>query len=282
MVAEPFLYKGIVVVTFGVIDGPTATNPNRITFTFDSPGDDDMINSNFIHQIKDIGGGQLEATKLTVEGVREVIKTNHANRKEVLFSIHGYADDPRRHLATNIKNTNHRVLNECIMRIPILWWPSEQGKQDGVAHFYDQRVSESAGRLLQSLTSPNQNETVSKSIVCHSIGNRILEHFANEGVTFDNIFMVDADIDYRVFNREYINGGLFGISAKREGLKIRNMLTEGKGGKIHVLYSNKKVDTLHVSSVERLRSRLGFTGVNPKNVHPEVKDSIVGVDCSLF
>ena len=275
---ENYLYEGIIVTTFGVIDGPTATNPNRITFNFDSPGDDDNINANFIHKIKDIGGGQLEATKLTVEGVREVITKDHANRKEVLFSVHGYTDDPRRHLATKIKNTN-RPLNE-FMRIPILW-PSEQGKQDGVAHFYDQRVSESAGRLLQSLTSPNQNETISKSIVCHSIGNRILEHFANEGVTFDDIFMVNADIDSRLFNREYINGGLFGIGAKREGLKIRNMLTEGKGGKIHVLYS-KKVDTLHVSSVKRLRSRLGFTGVNPKRVHPEVKDSIVGVDCSLF
>ena len=282
MAAENYLYEGIIVTTFGVIDSPTATNPNQVTFNFDSPGDDDKNAASFIHRIKDIGGGQFEATKLTVEGVREVVMTTGEAKGKLLFSVHGFATKPREYLENTIANAQ-RDFNKFRL-IPVIW-PSEG---DLTKYYEDQFFSELVGKLLQSITPTGQNETISKSILCHSMGNRVLRNFANEGVTFDNIFMVAADVDEDLFNAGKLNGD------EEQALNIKNMLTKGKGGKIHVLYS-KKDEALSLSAGAFLpdllgfagaflrgnpdpRPRLGREGVDLNNVIPEVKDFIASKD----
>ena len=286
MAAENYLYEGIIVTTYGVIDSPTEENPNRVTFNFESPGDDDNVAANFIHQIKDIGGGLLEGTKLTVEGVREVAMNGEAKGK-LLFSIYGFAADPRGYM---IQISYAQRDFKKFMLIPVIW-PSK-GKI--MAYFADQRLSASAGELFQSITPTGQNETISKSILCHSMGNRVLRNFANEGVTFDNIFMVAADVDANLFNARWLGCLLVHSNKKEQALNIKNMLTKGKGGKIHVLYS-KKDEALSLSAGAFLpdllgfagaflrgnpdpRPRLGREGVDLNNVIPEVKDFIASKD----
>jgi len=266
MAAENYLYEGIIVTTFGVIDSPTATNPNQVTFNFDSPGDDDKNAASFIHRIKDIGGGQFEATKLTVEGVREVVMTTGEAKGKLLFSVHGFATKPREYLENTIANAQ-RDFNKFRL-IPVIW-PSEG---DLTKYYEDQFFSELVGKLLQSLTPTGQKETISKSILCHSMGNRVLRNFANEGVTFDNIFMVAADVDEDLFNAGKLNGD------EEQALNIKNMLTKGKGGKIHVLYS-KNDNALNASFfANSFRPRLGREGIKLDKVIPEVKDFIASKD----
>ena len=120
------------------------------------------------------------------------------------------------------------------------------------------------------------------------MGNRVLRNFANEGVTFDNIFMVAADVDANLFNVGWF------WPKNEQALNIKNMLTKGKGGKIHVLYS-KKDEALSLSAGAFLpdllgfagaflrgnpdpRPRLGREGVDLNNVIPEVKDFIASKD----
>ena len=264
MAAENYLYEGIIVTTYGVIDSPTEENPNRVTFNFESPGDDDNVAANFIHQIKDIGGGLLEGTKLTVEGVREVAMNGEAKGK-LLFSIYGFAANPRGYM---IQISYAQRDFKKFMLIPVIW-PSK-GKI--MAYFADQRLSASAGKLLQSITPTGQNETISKSILCHSMGNRVLKNFANQGVTFDNIFMVAADVDEDLFN-----AGWFG-SKNEQALNIKNTLTEGKGGKIHVLYSKNDNALFGSCFANGFKARLGREGIKLDKVIPEVKDFIVSKD----
>ncbi len=70
------------------------------------------------------------------------------------------------------------------------------------------------------------------------------------------------------------------------------MLTEGKGGKIHVIYNKNDKDLL-LSTVVNLKARLGRSGVplegvddkcnffcneGKEEIHPDVKDCLVSVD----
>lgn len=284
MSTENYLYKGIVVTTYGVIDSPIAGNKNRVTFNVDSPGNEDNVTATFIHQIKVVDEDQYEATKLTVEGVREQIKKDllEANKKKVLFYVHGFATKPIGYL----KNIDSIAFQKNIfMLIPVLW-PSEGnlGAEDpqlllGGRHPYqkDQAFSEAAGKLLQSLAPTDQTESISKSILCHSMGNRVLRFFANEGVTFDNIFMVAADVDAALFDAS-TGWRWWPWSNNKENIKqaldIMKMLTKGKGGKIHVLY-NEEDEALKGSVVlNSFQVRLGSKDVDLEKVIPEVKGFI--------
>jgi hypothetical protein len=117
------------------------------------------------------------------------------------------------------------------------------------------------------------------------MGNRVLRNFASGGYQFDNIFMVASDVDSRIFTENYINGGKE-EEWRKDGLEIKGMLSEDKGGKIHILV-NKKDPKLLLSFIATSRGRLGRSehlskdscccGKNEKN-HDEIKDYLVAVD----
>ena len=62
---------------------------------------------------------------------------------------------------------------------------------------------------------------------------------------------------------------------KEQALNIKNTLTEGKGGKIHVLYSKKDEALFGAFFTNFFKTRLGREGVDLNKVIPEVKDFIV-------
>ena len=142
MAAENYLYEGIIVTTYGVIDSPTEENPNRVTFNFESPGDDDKNAASFIHWIKDIGGGLFEVTKLTVEGVREVVMATGEAKGKLLFSVRGFASKPHEYMENTIANAQ-KDFNKFRL-IPVIW-PSEG---DLTKYYEDHFFSESVGKLL--------------------------------------------------------------------------------------------------------------------------------------
>ena len=128
-------------------------------------------------------------------------------------------------------------------------------------------------------------ETFSKSLLIHSMGNRVLRSFANPNFNFSNIFMVAPDVDARIFTTKYINGGT--QEWRQDGLRIREMLSED--GKIHVIY-NRNDRMLLPSMFLNFSQRLGRTGIDhgglfccntsQDDLHEDVQGRIVAVDWS--
>ena len=294
---EEYIYEGIVLTSIDVVDSPTSTAPSRVTFSTATRGTRNDTTATFIHKVRDVkdpSGEEaelLEAEKLSVEQVRSLIngesednaerstdeKDAGANRK-VLFSVHGAQGNSRGYLL-QIKQVEERF--KKFKLVPILW-PS--AGQEFLAYFTDRGWSKAAGAAFQSMIPAT--ETFSKSVLCHSMGNRVLKYFANEANSlFDNIFMVASDVNSDLFNKKYIDGG--NQEWRKDGVRITDMLTKGKGGKIHVVH-NKNDQSLLLSAVINTSARLGRQGLpldgdgcfstNHDEVHPEVKDHIVNVD----
>mmetsp|Transcript_21514 Transcript_21514/g.26393 ORF Transcript_21514/g.26393 Transcript_21514/m.26393 type:complete len:319 (+) Transcript_21514:103-1059(+) len=287
-----FVYEGIVAVTIDVVDSPTDANPNRVTFSADASGRRDDSTATFIYRIKDVkdkNNGLLEATKLTVKEVQSIVNAKSENAAErstdekdedtnrkILFSVHGYNGNPRGYLL-QVKYYEQRFKKFQI--VPVIW-PSAGF---ALGYFSDKALSRAAGKAFQSLIPIS--ESFSKSILCHSMGNRVLKYFAKGPLacSFDNIFMVAPDLNNDLFNKNNVERG------NNYALLIKDLLTKEKGGKIHVLY-NKNDSDLLLSTVVNFGCRLGRQGVplddddgcnlfrKKDSVHPAVKDFVVNVD----
>ena len=86
------------------------------------------------------------------------------------------------------------------------------------------------------------------------MGNRVLKYFANEANSlFDNIFMVASDVNSDLFNKKYIDGG--NQEWRKDGVRMTDMLTKGKGGKIHVVH-NKNDPSLLILGVLDLEGKV--------------------------
>mmetsp|Transcript_13925 Transcript_13925/g.20866 ORF Transcript_13925/g.20866 Transcript_13925/m.20866 type:complete len:113 (+) Transcript_13925:287-625(+) len=89
------------------------------------------------------------------------------------------------------------------------------------------------------------------------MGNQVLRNFASGGNQFGSIFMVASDIDRGIFTESYINCG--NEEWRKDGLEFKGMLSEDKGGKMHILV-NKKDNQLLLSSIINFGGRLGKSG----------------------
>ena len=99
---------------------------------------------------------------------------------KLLFSVRGFASKPHEYMENTIANAQ-KDFNKFRL-IPVIW-PSEG---DLTKYYEDHFFSESVGKLLQSITPTGQNETISKSVLCHSMGNRVLRYFASKkGLCWD-------------------------------------------------------------------------------------------------
>lgn len=306
-----YIYEGIVLTTIDVVDSPTASSPNRVVFSASTPGRKDDTTATFLHKVRDVVDSSssskkskmlLEAETLTPEEVRKMIiqsKSESGTEQKILFSVHGFNADPRGYLLQvrwiETENGNGRF--QKFKLIPVLW-PSA-GLMIG--YYRDKALSSAAGRALRSIVEPANSLGFSKSLLCHSMGNRVLRNFANASYNFDHIFMVAPDVPHDIFHKKYIDGGkekrkeeanMDDNDPRTAGLRIRDMLTEGKGGKIHVLYNKNDKDLL-LSTVVNFNSRLGRTGAPPadgdsdgtcccngdaEEIHPDLKDYLVSVD----
>ncbi len=290
-----YIYQGIVLTSIDVVDSPTPSSPNRVVFSASTPGRTDDTTATFIYKVKDVvddvddNNGLLEAIKLLPGEVQKIIdqessdeterstwKRNKGVHRKVLFCVHGFKGDPRGYLL-QIKGIEERF--QKFKLIPVLW-PSA-GMQIG--YFRDRALSKAAGKALQSIVEPT--EGFDKSILCHSMGNRVLRNFANAEYKhkFDNIFMAAPDVHAKLFSQSYITGG--NEEWRKDGIRIKDMLQPDRGGKIHILY-NKNDSDLLLSTFVNMRPRLGKVGVSGGDgcctagggLHEDVEDSISEVD----
>jgi hypothetical protein len=297
-----FVYEEIVLTSIDVVDSPTPSSPNRVIFSAATPGKKDDTTATFIRKVKYVQKSptetkaksshvMLEAEKILPGQVRSLInaeseeaaerstdaKDMDVNRK-VLFTVHGYDQDPIEYLL-EIKGVETRF--KKFKLIPVLW-PSSSDSVGMFVYPRDKILGQGAAKAFQSIVEPA--ESFSKSILAHSMGNYVLRKFANSSFNFDNIFMVAADVNHDLFNERYIEGGK--QEWRKDGLRIKDMLTEGKDGKIHVVY-NKRDTTLMKSSFLNRDSRLGRSGIplggdcllrKADKVHEDIKDVVTTID----
>jgi hypothetical protein len=286
-----YVFEGIALTSIDVVDSPTPECPNRVVFSASTPGRKDDTTATFIHKVKDVDSsnkdevGLLEAEKILPSQVQSIINGDSSDEREkstavedkdsnrkVLFSVHGFMGDPRGYLL-QVKGIEERF--QKFKLIPVLW-PSA-GIMLG--YYRDRDLSKGAGKAFQSIVEPMGS--FSKSILCHSMGNRVLRNFANPSFNFDNIFMAAPDVNSDLFNESYIEGGK--EEWRKDGLRIKDMLTD-KGGKIHILFNRNDMDLL-LSTVANMGSRLGRSGPSPggcfgnqDTFHEDVKDKICTAD----
>ncbi len=189
VLASPYLYKGLAVTSIDVIDTGKVSEEGNPIVTFDgsiqgSASDQDAV---FLKHIKD-NGKTLEAEKLTVKQAKDIINGASADKKgKPLFCIHGFNVQPRSHLKT-IKDVSVTQFNEGkFMPVPVMW-PSKGGANN---YLGDRVTSPGAGNGLKSLKKA-LDSFPQKSLLAHSMGNRVLRYAADAKFKFDNIFMVAA------------------------------------------------------------------------------------------
>merc|ERR1739845_289513 len=218
----------------------------------------------FHHKIKQINdkdkNGQrlFQAETLTVAEAKKIINEGGEGGKDgkPLFCIHGFTVQPGYHLK-KLKDLNQKKFTKGkFMLVPVIW-PSSK-----VEYWNDREASLGAGKSFKTLKK-EVNSFPSKSLLCHSMGNRVLRYAADAKFKFDNIFMVAADVRHDIFHKDYIRGN--GETEKEDGLRICSMLSNRNKGKVHVLYNGADY-ALNASGWNPMtwKSRLGSVGNDQK------------------
>ncbi len=213
------------------------------------------------------------------------VKKLLAENKKVLACVHGFTVEPESWIEDCAKIQENEAFEHLVL--PIIW-PSN-GDQFTVLFLYDteQSIALQAGKALQSIAEVGKY--VPLSVMCHSMGNRVLLSYAKHGDVdkrFENVFMVAADVWEEVFNARCIQDTWYQPPWnywnlwKKSGLKLSQMLKDG--GKIHVInYSGDRA--LAASQYgENWRTRLGRYGVAAQQkegrIHPDIVEKLVGYD----
>lgn len=236
--ASGYFYKGLALTSIDVVEtGRTSEGEEKnplVQFDGTIAGKADDKDSTFIKNIKEVknkdGNKVLEAEKLTVKQAKKIINEGCEDRHgKPLFCLHGFNVQPSGHLKT-VKNAQDLFNKGKFMLVPVMW-PSEGGVKN---YGNDRETTPGAGNGLKSLKD-KIDCFPSKSLLAHSMGNRVLRYAADAKFKFDNIFMVAADVQHDIFNEDYINSGNKSDPNRRElqGLTICKMLN--RGGKVYAL-----------------------------------------------
>lgn len=272
---EEYLYPDLILTSYALKDIGGGKVEWKVS---DESGD----KATFLTNIKKTGGGwfrpeKFEGEKLTIGQAKDIL--NEDGRKP-LFCIHGYSVKPEgqmkecKECQKNFKNT--------LKPIPVIW-PS-----DGINYFDQRDDSVEAGEAFQKIVEEFESikDTIkrfpAKSVMAHSMGNRVLRFAAIAKLKFDNIFMVAADVPYDLFHADYKERNKKGAEAN--GVAICKMLSNGilnKKGKVYVLFNER--DLALVGSAIIKEARLGKTGAGTKEeLDDKVKDLVVSYDCKDF
>lgn len=116
--------------------------------------------------------------------------------------------------------------------------------------------------------------------MAHSMGNRVLREFADDDYNFDNIFMVGADVERRMFDKDYIEND--SKERQQDALRIRDMLSKDANSKIYILHNRFDI-ALIASTITHLgKKRLGARGANLEKMHPELKEKVENINCATW
>ena len=104
----------------------------------------------------------------------------------------------------------------------------------------------------------------------------------NGNPTHSSWHVPSPDVSGEMFNQSYIEGGE--QEWRKDGIRIKDMLTPDRGGKIHILYNKNDKDLL-LSKFINMKSRLGKDGISLEGccgcgdeLHEDVENSIEAVD----
>uniref|UniRef100_A0A7S3QCR9 Alpha/beta hydrolase n=1 Tax=Chaetoceros debilis TaxID=122233 RepID=A0A7S3QCR9_9STRA len=295
-----YFYKGLALTSIDVIKTGEKSEGGNPLVHFDGTieGRADDKDATFLKNIKEVkdatGKKVLEAEKLTVAQAKAIINQASSDGKgKPLFCIHGFNVQPRTHLKTIKEATLDKFNKGKFMPIPVMW-PSEGGTTN---YWGDRETTPGAGNGLKILKQA-LDSFPSKSLLAHSMGNRVLRYAADAKFKFDNIFMVAADVQHNIFNKDYINSGKTTDEDRRElqGMKICSMLTSTNGkpkGKVYVLVNGADF-ALNASgwNPTTFTPRLGAIGAHyrrnwalfwtedKKVTHPDIVDCIENVGCN--
>jgi len=295
-----YFYKGLALTSIDVIKtGDTSWGGNPLVhFDGTIKGRADDKDATFLKNIKEVkdatGKKVLEAEKLTVAQAKAIInQASSDGTGKPLFCIHGFSVQPRGHLKAIKEATVNRFNQGKFMPIPVMW-PSG----GGVKYLGDRKTTPGAGNGLKSLKKA-LDSFPSKSLLAHSMGNRVLRHAADSKLKFDNIFMVAADVRHDIFHKDYINSGDANDENRTElqGKKICSMLSSGSNGKpkgkVYVLYNGADYALTGSRFIKlKLTSRLGAIGAHSRRnwmsrwtedkkvTHPDIVDCIENVGCN--
>ena len=168
-----------------------------------------------------------------------------------------------------------------VVVIPVLW-PSLPDSQDLIGFdpnlvqmIYDGDQNEGAVGAAKAFANLSTvlNQFPSKSVMTHSMGNRVLRLAAQnmadagEGFAFDNIFMVAADVDNDIFD-----------AGNENRSNIRSMLAKDDDGKpkekVYIVHSTKDWAFQISSTFKGNKKRLGLDGytVDADNVLNDVQN----------
>jgi len=275
---------------------------DKVEFNGDSKGNDE--GETFLVDVIDTGrttgwfgrGNKIyEATKVSPEVFRE--RLSQEENKKLFIAVHGFATEPDGWMRTckEIKDYKQEGTSKTFPRlvIPIIW-PADKNNFATISIRYDkdQKRAKQAGLILSKIS--NIGNDFSVSVMCHSMGNRILLTYAEKETEtheqFDHVFMVAADVWEEVFNTRIIEKKSQSWYRRSDhedaGLKLSKMVKKDNGGKIHVLHYNGDMALTGSFLENGGRRRLGLYGSDPQRVrgrmHEDIKDVIQVYDMSPF
>jgi len=287
---ERINYDGVVLTHINVKERP---GTDIVTFSASIKGSADERTTQFLHKIhqindKDEDGKRLfQAETITVAEAKKIINEGGegGNEGQPLFCIHGFTVQPGGHLK-NLNNLNKKKFTKGkFILVPVIW-PSSKFK-----YWVDRETSMRAGKAFAALKD-RINSFPSKSLLCHSMGNRVLRHAANAKFKFDNIFMVAADVRHDLFHKDYIRGNDGPKEEREDGLEICKMLSNREKGKVHVLYNgadfalnpsgwNPMTWKSRLGSVSNNQERTWYGGWREADLtDPEIKEFVVNKACN--
>mmetsp|Transcript_10724 Transcript_10724/g.13560 ORF Transcript_10724/g.13560 Transcript_10724/m.13560 type:complete len:377 (+) Transcript_10724:140-1270(+) len=254
----------------------------------DNDDDDDKPKTKFVQD-------GIKVSKSTF--LQKLYDEQQRTNTKFLACVHGFQVEPHVWMSEIKKIQTSNPDAVPYTTIPVIW-PSV-GKAVGIIDLdrkYDkeQKIAAQAGVALAAMTESDgtsSTEDISISLLCHSMGNRVLLMFAQmapEAKRFDHVFMVAADVWEEVFNERVITDTWcqppwnYTNYFKDSGLRLCNMLKDN--GKIHVVHYPKDIALLSSHYWENRRNRLGRHGTAAQDklgrLDRRVEDKLVDVDLS--
>ena len=183
-------YDGLVLTSIDV--KPVEGTDRTVRFSGSIAGKADDDTATFLENVRQIndtdeGGKRLfEAETLTVAEAKAIINgDSEEGEGKPLFCVHGFSIQPGTHLQS-LNDAAKKFNKGKFMLVPVIW-PTSEWNFLSVAD----TDAPGAGNAFKTLKK-GIDSFPRKSLLCHSMGNIVLRHAADENFKFDNIFMAAA------------------------------------------------------------------------------------------
>lgn len=189
-----------------------------------------------------------------------------AEKKHVLLCVHGFNTKPSDWLKSCANYTGNYLV------IPVIWpsdarglctyWTDKSNIQDEVA-----AQLQVLFHIINDALGPN------KSIMCHSMGNYVLQILAPSApgmppiATFRDIFMVAADVGRDIFDKGKVHGtSVLHLSSNR----------------IVVLYSRRDLAMYARLFTNWFKCALGHAGCDTTRIVEDQRQKVINIESSSF